>query len=134
MEINSDQSTFVLLSPVGSQLFTVVQRGHSLSVDKRSDVNFPIDPRRLYVDLQLMLWPRVQVEDPYVVKHELEADKDSTSKHVRWLVRSNKKFSKITATTFSGLKGKRVLKHYDGSYTLRLETFQVDYLEPGSTR
>lgn len=124
-EVNSEQSTFVLLTPMGSRALSVTQRGSDLSVRNLTDREFPVDPRRLYVDLQAMIWPELELKPPYSSRDEGRST-ETTGTRIRRVLRNGQPFLNVRLPSSSTLGGVRELDHADGSYSLRLETELVE--------
>lgn len=122
-EISADRATFVLLNPMGGRALSVTQKGKNLKVERVTERQFPIDPRRLYVDLQMMIWPELDLRSPYSVRETT----DGETTRVRWLMRGGNKYGKISLPVSDSFGGERTFSHLEATYRLKLETLHVKF-------
>jgi hypothetical protein len=123
-EIGSDRSSLVIMNSFGNRMLSVSQFDGNLTVSRVIDRELPIDPRRLYVDLQLMVWPGLVVDTPYTV----ESVGSSKSHQTRTVLRDGREFITVSGVDEDSYDSMRTLNHHRDQYTLELRTLNVQYL------
>lgn len=119
VEIVDDRLTIVGLSPIGITLFTLVQRGGTVTLDSRLKEAAGFDPRYTLFDLYLSYWP-TDVLDRALKQNGLMLDVNARDGSRIVLDANGKTVATVTYPPAGDPRGATVIAHVDPPYRLRV--------------
>lgn len=124
VEIVGDRLTIVGLSPLGITLFTLVQRGETVTMDSRLKAMSGFDPRYTLFDLYLTYWP-ADVLGRALIKNRMTLDVDARNSNRIVRDADGKTVATVTYPPDRNRGGVTVIAHVDPPYRLRISPLKA---------
>lgn len=124
VEIIGDRLTIVGLSPIGITLFTLVQKGDTITVDTRLKEAAGLDPRYTLFDLYLAYWPP-DILRSALAKNGMALDENPRNRTRNVRGPDGSKVATVTYPTGTKAGAGTVIEHFDLPYRLHITPIAV---------